>query len=113
MWGIVILILAGIGLLVILPSALSLVFSLIIPILIWAVVGWLTGKFMRGRGYGALNNILLGVGGGVLGSLLFRLLNLQGIGDIWLVGNVIVGIVGAVILIYAVRLFSSNKAFGK
>jgi uncharacterized membrane protein YeaQ/YmgE (transglycosylase-associated protein family) len=113
MWGIVILILAGIGLLVILPSALSLVFSLIIPILIWAVVGWLTGKFMRGRGYGALNNILLGVGGGVLGSLLFRLLNLQGIGDIWLVGNVIVGVVGAVVLIYAVRLFSANKAFGR
>jgi uncharacterized membrane protein YeaQ/YmgE (transglycosylase-associated protein family) len=113
MWAIVILILAGIGLLVILPTAISLVFALIIPILVWALVGWLTGKLMRGRGYGALNNILLGVGGGVLGSLLFRLLNLQGIGDIWLVGNLIVGVVGAVVLIYVVRLFSDNKAFGR
>lgn len=113
MWAIIILILAGIGLLVILPSALSIVSTLVIPVIIWAVVGWLTGKFMRGRGYGALNNILLGVGGGVLGSVLFSLLNLQGIGNIWLVGNVIVGVVGAVILIYAVRLFSDNKAFGR
>jgi uncharacterized membrane protein YeaQ/YmgE (transglycosylase-associated protein family) len=113
MWAIVILILAGIGLLVILPTAISLVFALIIPVIIWALVGWLTGKVMRGRGYGALNNILLGVGGGVLGSILFRLLNLQGIGDIWLVGNLIVGVVGAVVLIYVVRLFSDNKAFGR
>jgi uncharacterized membrane protein YeaQ/YmgE (transglycosylase-associated protein family) len=113
MWAIVILILAAIGLLVILPPVAGLIGGLIIPVLIWALVGWLTGKLLRGQGYGALNNILLGVGGGLLGSFLFRLLGLQGIGDIWLVGNVIVGIVGAVVLIYAVRLFSANKAFGK
>lgn len=113
MWAIVILILAVVGLLVILPTAINLVFALIIPVIIWAAVGWLTGYFMRGRGYGALYNVLLGVAGGVLGSLIFRLLNLQGIGDIWLVGNVIVGVVGAVALIYGVRLFSANKRFGK
>ena len=113
MWGIVILILAGIGLLVILPSAVNLLLGLIVPVLIWALVGWLTGYLMRGRGYGALYNVLLGVGGGVLGSLIFRLFNLQGIGDLWLIGNVIVGVAGALVLIYGVRLFSSNKAFGK
>ena len=64
MWGIVILILAGIGLLVILPSAVNLLLGLIVPVLIWALVGWLTGYLMRGRGYGALYNVLLGVGGG-------------------------------------------------
>ena len=113
MWGIVILILAGIGLLVILPSAVNLLLGLIVPVLIWALVGWFTGYLMRGRGYGALYNVLLGVGGGVLGSLIFRLFNLQGIGDLWLIGNVIVGVAGALVLIYGVRLFSSNKAFGK
>ncbi len=113
MWAIVILILAGIGLLVILPATVGLIGAVVIPVLIWAVVGWLTGQFMRGRGYGTVNNVLLGIGGGVLGSILFRLLNLQGIGDIWLIGNIIVGVVGAVVLIYVVRAFSSNKAFGK
>lgn len=113
MWAIVILILAGIGLLVILPSAVNLILGLIIPVLIWALVGWATGYLMRGRGYGALQNVLLGVAGGVLGSLIFRLFNLQGIGDIWLIGNMIVGVAGSLALIYAVRLFSSNKAFGK
>lgn len=113
MWGIVILILAGIGLLVILPSAVNLLLGLIVPVLIWALVGWLTGYLMRGRGYGALNNVLLGVGGGILGSLIFRLFNLQGIGDLWLIGNVIVGVAGALILIYGVRLFSTNQEFGK
>ena len=48
----------------------------------------------------------------LLGSVLFRLLGLQGIGDLWIVGNIIVGVVGAVVLIYAVRLFG-KKEFGR
>ena len=75
--------------------------GLIISLLIWAVIGWLAGQLMRGRGYGALGDILLGIGGGIVGSLIFQLLRI-GVGG--LVGNIIVGVVGAVILILIGRV---------
>ncbi|MDL1900710.1 GlsB/YeaQ/YmgE family stress response membrane protein [Anaerolineae bacterium CFX9] len=78
----------------------------------WGIIGWLAGQIMRGRGYGALYNILLGIGGGIVGGIIFRILPLSGLGDLWLIGSVLSGVVGAVALIYIVRLFSQNKQFG-
>ncbi|NOG48046.1 MAG: GlsB/YeaQ/YmgE family stress response membrane protein [Chloroflexi bacterium] len=63
-------------------------------------------------GAGVGMNILLGLVGGVLGSLLLRVLNLQGIESIWLVGNIITGVIGAVVVIAVARLFG-DKSFGR
>ena len=49
---------------------------MIYAILIGALAGWLTGKIMRGEGYGILINIILGIAGGIIGSLVFGLLGL-------------------------------------
>lgn len=95
-------------------SALAgVVFSLFVPVLIWAIIGWLAGQIIRGQGYGAVNNILLGIGGGIVGSILFRLLNLGFVDNIWVIGNIVVGVVGALVLIWLVRTFSDNKSFGR
>ena len=73
--------------------------------LIWAVVigliaGWLAGTVMKGRGYGVLMDILLGIVGGVVGRFVFGLLGLSS----WnVIGSIIVSFVGAVILIWLVR----------
>ena len=73
--------------------------------LIWAVVigliaGWLAGKVMKGRGYGLLMDIVLGIVGGVIGRFVFGLLGLSS----WnVIGSIIVSFVGAVILIWLVR----------
>ncbi|OQY81009.1 MAG: hypothetical protein B6D42_11980 [Anaerolineae bacterium UTCFX5] len=67
---------------------------------------------MGGNGAGVGMNILLGLVGGVLGSLLLRVLNLQGIESIWLVGNIITGVIGAVVVIAVARLFG-DKGFGR
>ena len=73
--------------------------------LIWAVVigliaGWLAGKVMKGRGYGVLMDIVLGIVGGVIGRFVFALLGLSS----WnVIGSIIVSFVGAVILIWLVR----------
>ena len=40
-------------------------------ILIGALAGWLAGKIMKGGGFGALKNILLGIVGGFVGGWLF------------------------------------------
>ena len=73
--------------------------------LIWAVVigliaGWLAGKVMKGRGYGVLMDIVLGIVGGVIGRFVFGLLGLSS----WnVIGSIVVSFVGAVILIWLVR----------
>jgi uncharacterized membrane protein YeaQ/YmgE (transglycosylase-associated protein family) len=73
--------------------------------LIWAVVigliaGWLAGTVMKGRGYGVLMDIVLGIVGGVIGRFVFGLLGLSS----WnVIGSIIVSFVGAVILIWLVR----------
>jgi len=70
--------------------------------LIWQIVigilaGFLAGKIMRGRGYGVLIDLLLGILGSVLGGFLFGLLGLYAGG---LVGRLVVATVGAVFLIW-------------
>jgi len=69
-------------------------------IVIGIVAGWLAGKIMRGRGYGVLIDLLLGIVGSVLGGFVFGLLGLYAAG---LVGRLVVATAGAVLLIYIAR----------
>jgi uncharacterized membrane protein YeaQ/YmgE (transglycosylase-associated protein family) len=74
-------------------------------VLLWQIVigilaGWLAGKIMRGRGYGILIDLLLGVVGAILGGFIFGLLGLYAAG---LVGRLVVATAGAVVLIYLAR----------
>lgn len=73
-------------------------------IIIGGLAGWLTGKLMRGEGYGIIVNILLGIAGGVIGSLVFGLIGFKSTG---LIGELITSVVGASILVYVVRKLSS------
>jgi uncharacterized membrane protein YeaQ/YmgE (transglycosylase-associated protein family) len=73
--------------------------------LIWEIVigilaGFLAGKIMRGRGYGVLIDLLLGLVGAVVGGFVFGLVGLHGTG---LVGQLIIATAGAVLLIWLVR----------
>jgi uncharacterized membrane protein YeaQ/YmgE (transglycosylase-associated protein family) len=45
-------------------------------IIIGLIAGWLTGKLMRGEGYGMLADILLGLVGAVIGSWIFSALGI-------------------------------------
>ena len=110
MGGIVIIIVIALVALFLISAVLGLIVDLFIPVLIWAVIGWLAGQLMRGRGFGVLGNILLGLGGGVIGSLLFGLL---GVGAGGLIGRIIAGVVGAVVQVFLVRTFTDNKSFGR
>ncbi len=74
-------------------------------LLYWIVVGliagWLAGQVMRGGGYGALVDIILGMVGGIIGGWVFGMLGIWPGGGI--IGSIIVAFVGAVILVAITR----------
>ena len=70
-------------------------------ILIGLVAGWLAGQITKGSGFGIIGDIVLGVLGAVIGGLLFNVLQLPWGG---LVGRLIVATIGAVLLIFIMRL---------
>jgi len=74
--------------------------GLIWQIAIGILAGFLAGKIMRGRGYGILMDLLLGIVGSMLGGAVFGLLGLYSSG---IVGQLVVATVGAILLIYIVR----------
>ena len=69
-------------------------------ILIGILAGWLAGKIMRGRGFGVVLDLILGVVGSLIGGLVFGVLGLHAYG---LIGSIVVATTGAVMLLYLVR----------
>lgn len=72
-------------------------------IIIGLLAGWLTGKVTRGRGFGCLTNILLGLIGAVIGGWIFSKL---GIATWGFIGSLAAASVGAVVLVSVARLFA-------
>jgi uncharacterized membrane protein YeaQ/YmgE (transglycosylase-associated protein family) len=73
---------------------------LIWEIAIGILAGFLAGKIMRGRGYGVLIDLLLGLVGSIVGGFVFGLLGLYSYG---LVGQLVIATAGAVMLVWLVR----------
>ena len=81
--------------------------SLLGWIVIGIIAGWLTGKLMRGVGYGILMDLILGLVGAVIGGWIFGLLGISSYG---LLGSLAAATVGAVILVAIARLFRRAPA---
>jgi uncharacterized membrane protein YeaQ/YmgE (transglycosylase-associated protein family) len=73
----------------------------ILWIIIGALAGWIAGQVMKGGGFGLLGNIGVGIVGSFIGGWLFGLL---GIGGGNLISSLVDAVVGAIILLYVVRL---------
>ncbi len=73
-----------------------MLFSLIWFLLIGLAAGWLAGQLTRGRDFGAVNNMIVGVLGAILGGFLFRVV---GLGPTNIIGSVISATVGAVLVL--------------
>ena len=79
-------------------------------ILAWLVVGLIAGflasRVMRGGGYGLIGDIVVGVVGALIGGwLATTLLKMPNPVNGINIGTIIVGFIGAVILIAILRLF--------
>ncbi|HKS68354.1 MAG TPA: GlsB/YeaQ/YmgE family stress response membrane protein [Candidatus Acidoferrales bacterium] len=75
-------------------------FSLLWMILIGILAGFLAGHVVKGRGFGLLMDLVIGILGSVLGGWLFSLVRLVSYG---LIGRLFTSFVGAVVLLLIVR----------
>lgn len=80
--------------------------SLIWFLIIGAIAGWLAGLVMKGRGFGLLGDIIVGIIGAFLGGWLFGKLGVSFGGG--LAGSLIVAFLGAVVLLFLVRLIKRS-----
>jgi len=87
------------------PSPTEKTMSLLWFLIIGMIAGWLAGLIMRGKGFGLLGNMIVGVLGAMVGGYMFSFLNIStGHG---LVGSLFTALVGAVVFLFLVRLIKN------
>jgi uncharacterized membrane protein YeaQ/YmgE (transglycosylase-associated protein family) len=71
-------------------------------LIVGLVAGWLAGVLVKGRGFGIIGDLVVGVIGAFFGGWLFGALGASTGGG--LLGSILVATVGAVVLLFIVRL---------
>jgi len=75
-------------------------------LIVGLIAGWLAGKVSRGRGFGCIANIILGLVGAILGGWIFTKLGIFGGG---LIFSIAAATLGAVVLVSIARLFAGGS----
>ncbi len=105
--GIIIAVIVGA---LLLSGMLFKLIGLLISLAAWGFTGYLAGQLMQGEGYGLLGNIVLGIVGGFVGSLLVTIVGFTGLIKLPFIGGLMVGVLGAVLVVLASRVLSKEKA---
>lgn len=74
-------------------------------VIIGLVAGWIAGHLTRGRGFGCLVDIILGLIGAVIGGWVFTRLGIVTFGFF---GSLAAATVGAILLVAIARLFAGG-----
>ena len=72
-------------------------------IIIGVIAGWLTGKIMKGSGYGFFVDMIVGLIGALIGGFISSHLGFGGVDQHGLIVSILIAVVGAVILTAIVR----------
>ncbi|HEX4309656.1 MAG TPA: GlsB/YeaQ/YmgE family stress response membrane protein [Acidobacteriaceae bacterium] len=82
-------------------------------IIAWCIIGliagWLTGKLMKGSGFGFLMDMVVGLVGALIGGFVSSHIGLGGVGQHGLIMSIVIAVIGAVILTMIIRLISGNR----
>ncbi len=76
-------------------------------LLIGLIAGWLAGTVARGRGFGCVVDVILGLIGAVIGGWIFEKLGIVSFG-FW--GSLAAATVGAIVLVAIARLFAGGRS---
>jgi uncharacterized membrane protein YeaQ/YmgE (transglycosylase-associated protein family) len=96
-----------------LPCALQIekrrkeMLHLLYLILVGLVAGWLTGKIMKGGGYGFFLDIILGIAGAIVGGFIAAHLGFGGGG---LIFTLVVAVLGAILIVFLFRLITGKRS---
>ncbi|HVB56190.1 MAG TPA: GlsB/YeaQ/YmgE family stress response membrane protein [Candidatus Acidoferrales bacterium] len=75
-------------------------------IIIGLLAGWIAGHLTRGRGFGCIVDVILGLIGAVLGGWIFTKLGIVALGFF---GSLAAATVGAILLVAIARLFAGGR----
>lgn len=76
--------------------------EIVYALIVGAVIGWLAGVIMKGKGFGIVGNIIIGILGSMLGHFVFNALGMAASNTL---GRLLVSLGGAVLLIMILRTF--------
>jgi uncharacterized membrane protein YeaQ/YmgE (transglycosylase-associated protein family) len=79
-------------------------------VIIGVIAGWLTGKIMKGSGFGFFMDMIVGLVGALIGGFLSTHLGLGGVGQHGLIISIAIAVLGAVILTFLVRLVTGSRS---
>jgi uncharacterized membrane protein YeaQ/YmgE (transglycosylase-associated protein family) len=79
--------------------------GLISWIVLGLIAGWIAGHLSRGRGFGCIVDVILGLIGAVIGGWIFTRLGITAAGFL---GSLAAATVGAILLVLIARLFSGG-----
>ncbi len=83
--------------------------SILVILIVGLAAGWLAGKIVRGTGFGIIGDIVVGIAGAFIASLLFPRLGIH-LGTGW-VSEIVYSAIGAIILLFVVRLLRGGGRF--
>jgi uncharacterized membrane protein YeaQ/YmgE (transglycosylase-associated protein family) len=84
--------------------------TIIAWIIIGGIAGWLASLLVRGGGMGIGMDIVVGIIGGIIGGFILGIFGIGGGFTGFNIVSLVTAFVGAVILLFIVRLFSGNGA---
>ena len=83
--------------------------GILVILFVGLIAGWLAGKIVRGTGFGIIGDILVGIAGAFVASLIFPKLGIAiGTG---IIREIIYSAIGAIVLLLIVRLLRSGGRF--
>ena len=81
--------------------------GVIVFLFIGLIAGWLAGTLVKGRGFGILGDIVVGVIGAEFGGWLFGIIGLSSYGFF---GAVFMAFIGAVALLFLIKLVVNTSS---
>ncbi len=78
--------------------------ELLIFLLVGLVAGWLAGQIMKGKGFGLIGNLIVGVVGTFIGGWVFGALKITALAGLGIFGQIIAAVIGAIILLWIIGM---------
>jgi uncharacterized membrane protein YeaQ/YmgE (transglycosylase-associated protein family) len=78
-------------------------------IIIGVIAGWITGKLMKGSGYGFIMDMVVGLVGALIGGWISGFFGFGTASEHGMIGSIVIAVIGAVVLTLIVRLISGKR----